>query len=444
LGAKHAEAQDLLEAPALRDAVERSVEDALSGMDGVELAGAALRLVAESGSDDFGWLGALALPCEDGWRRADELVLPNSPLRKVFDAEVFAEDGPLSVLDEEFAGDWPIGTLTAIGVLDKFAVVSDEDPIEADHGLPEEQEWWDSFEEPPTRLVAVRDLDLVADDAWPTALRLLASEPSTWAALNRVDGHTPWWLSRFAVLADRVPGEWRLPDASSLAGLYDPVPELDLTVEVLAAAGVRSTLDVSDVDDVADLLERLGDPERDIALGLITRTHTALAESPVNPHDIAAPARVRTVDGSVVDAETAVVLDVPWSVAVLPPERLVAATSGAAKLAELLDLPLAGGLPADVISESEYVPWAELAAICVVAELLDLPLPTGGPLLHEQLTVSFEGAEHSVPWWSDGQLHASDTPEGLAKAFAWATDRWSDRHLVAALLDDPSPAALLG
>jgi hypothetical protein len=41
-------------------------------------------------------------------------------------------------------------------------------------------------------------------------------------------------------------------------------------------------------------------------------------------------------------------------------------------------------------------------------------------------------------------LHASDTAEGLAKAFAWATDRWSDRHLVAALLDDPSPAALLG
>ncbi|HEV7978684.1 sacsin N-terminal ATP-binding-like domain-containing protein [Amycolatopsis sp.] len=444
LGAKHAEARDLLEAPALREAVERSVEDALSGMDGMELAGAALRLVAESNSDDFAWLGALALPCADGWRRADELVLPTSPLRKIFDAEVFAEDGPLSVLDEEFAEDWPIETLTAIGVLDKFAVLSDEDPIEADHSLPEEQEWWDSFEEPPTRLVAVRDLDLVADDAWPAALRLLASEPSTWAALTHRDGHTPWWLARFAVLADRIPGEWRLPDASSLAGLYDPVPDLDLTVEVLAAAGVRSKLEVSDVDDVSDLLERLGDPDRTIALGLITRTHTALAETPVNPHDIAAPARVRTVDGTVADAETAVVLDVPWAAAVLSPQRLVASTSGAAKLAELLDLPLAGGLPAEVTSESEYVPWTELAAIGVVAELLDLPLPPGGPLLHEQLTVSVDGTEHTAPWWSDGRLHASDTPEGLAKAFAWAVDRWPDRHLIAALLDDPSPAALLG
>jgi hypothetical protein len=139
-----------------------------------------------------------------------------------------------------------------------------------------------------------------------------------------------------------------------------------------------------------------------------------------------------------------VVLDVPWPVAVVPGERLVAASRDADRLADLLDLPLAGGLPAEVTSEGEFVPWAELGAIRVVTELLDLALPVGGVLVHERLTVSFEGAGHSVPWWSDGRLHAADTPEGLGKAFAWAADRWTSRHLIAALLDDPGPATLLG
>jgi hypothetical protein len=447
LGAKHAEARDLLEAPALRDAVERSVEDALSGLDGMALAGAVLRLVSETGVDntgDFDWLGALALPAEDGWRRADELLLPTSPLLEIFDGEVFAEDGPLAVMDEEFADDWPADTLIGVGVLDKFVVVTDEEPVEPAHRLPEETEWWDSQVEPPARVVAVRDLDLVADDAWPAALELLAGEPSTWAALNSAGGHTRWWLTRYALLGGGTLGEWRLPGADALAGLYDPVPDLGLSVELLAAAGVRAELRIADADDGADLVERLGDAARTIAPGLIMRAHTALAEAQVDVDGLEAPARVRAVDGTVTDADRAVVLDVPWPVAVVPGERLVAASRGADRLAELLDLPLAGSLPAEVTSEGEYVPWAELAAIRVVAELMNLALPGGGVLVHEELKVSFEGSEHSVLWWSDGRLHATDTPEGLAKAFAWAADRWPSRHLIAALLEDPGPATLLG
>jgi hypothetical protein len=447
LGAKHAEARDLLEAPALRDAVERSVEDALSGLDGMALAGALLRLVSETRVDntsDFDWLGALALPSEDGWRRADELVLPTSPLLDIFDGEVFAEDGPLAVLDEELAEDWPADTLTGVGVLDKFVVVTEEEPVEPAHRLPEEQEWWDSLVEPPARVVAVRDLDLVADDAWPAALQLLAAEPSTWAALNSVGGHTHWWLARYALLAGRTPSEWRLPGADALAGLYDPVPDLGLSVELLAAAGVRAELRIADADDGADLVERLGDATRTIAPGLITRAHTALAEAQVDVDGLEAPTRVRAMNGTVADADRAVVLDVPWPVAVVPGDRLVAASRDADRLAALLDLPLVGSLPAEVTSEGEYVPWAELAAICVVAELMNLALPGGGVLVHEELKVSFEGREHSVLWWNDGRLHAADTPDGLAKAFAWAADRWPSRHLIAALLDDPGPATLLG
>ncbi|OKJ97728.1 sacsin N-terminal ATP-binding-like domain-containing protein [Amycolatopsis sp. CB00013] len=439
LGAKHAEASDLLEADALSAAVERSVEDVRSGLDGMALAGAVLRLIAEVGDEAPDWAGALALPSEDGWRRADELVLPTSPLGDIFDPEVFEEDGALSVLDEEFAEDWPVATLVAVGVLDSFAIITDDEPLEPEHGLPEEHEWWDSRERPPSRVLAVRDLDLVGDDAWPEALRLLAARPETWRALTEPGGHTGWWLARYALLDGHAPLDWRMPEASALAGLYDVVPDSGLSKEILLAAGVRTELG-ADAEDVEDLLDRLGDPERKVSPGLASRAHAALAEYTV---DVPTPDRVRAADGSAVDARDAVVLDVPWFAAVLAPERMVVSASGAAALAELLDLPVASGLDAKVTEDGEYVPWTELSALRLAADQLGVELPEGGVLLHEALTVTFEDAEHEVAWWSDGRLHAADTPEGLGRAFAWATDRWADRHVLTALLDDPSPSALL-
>jgi len=43
----------------------------------------------------------------------------------------------------------------------------------------------------------------------------------------------------------------------------------------------------------------------------------------------------------------------------------------------------------------------------LVADQLGLVLPDGGPLLNDSLTVTLDGAEHDVPWWTDGRLHAS-------------------------------------
>src|SRR3954469_908782 len=213
LGAKQADARALLNADQLRDAVERSVEDVRSGLDGTTLAGAVLRLIADCGDDAPRWFGALALPATDTWRRADELVLPASPLVEIFDEEVFDEDGALDVLDEDFAEDWPDDTLKAAGVLDSFAVVVDDEPHEPDHDLPDEEAWWDSLPEPPSTLVAIRDLDLVADDAWPAALRLLAARPETWHALRAPQGHAAWWIAQYAVLDGLAPNEWRRPGA---------------------------------------------------------------------------------------------------------------------------------------------------------------------------------------------------------------------------------------
>ncbi|WP_020664472.1 sacsin N-terminal ATP-binding-like domain-containing protein [Amycolatopsis benzoatilytica] len=441
LGAKHADARQLLEADQLRYAVEHSVADVRSGLDGMNLAGAVLRLVTDCGDQAPEWLGNLALPAEDGWRRAAELVLPTSPLLDVIDPEVFEPDGALSVLDEEFAEDWPVGTLVAAGVLDSFAVVRDEEPHEPDHDLPDEDHWWDSFEKPPATVVSIRDLDLVADDAWPEALRLIAARPETWQALHSPDGHAGWWLARYALLAGEPPGSWRLASATGLAGLYDAVPDLDLSDDLLRAVGVRIGLELETADDVADLLDRLGDPDRSPTPGLVARAHAALVAAPVEVSDVDAPARVRAADGSVV--EEAVVLDVPWFAAALPPAKLLVAPVEPERLAELLDLPVASSLAADVETTGEYVAWADLPALALAADQLGIALPDGGLLLHDTLTVSVDGESHDVPWWSDDRLHAADTSEGLARAFAWASGHWGERYRITALLDDPAPRTLL-
>ncbi len=437
LGAKQADARELLNADQLRDAVERSVEDVRSGLDGTTLAGAVLRLIADWGDDAPRWVGALALPATDAWRRADELVLPTSPLLDVFDEEVFEEDGALDVLDEDFAEDWPQSTLEAAGVLDSFALVVDDEPHEPDHDLPDEEAWWDSLSEPPSTLVAVRDLDLVADDSWPAALRLLAARPETWHALRAPQGHARWWIAQYAVLGGLAPNEWRLAGAD-LAGLYDEVPDLGLSEDLLRAAGVRTDLGLSSVDEAADVLKRLGDPDRTVSPGLATRAYDAVVESGFEPEP---PEGVRAADGSVVDG--ALVLDVPWVAGALAPDQYLVAPEDADRLATLLDLPLASTEDAQVTSEGEYAPWAELPALKLVADQLGVRLPEGGVLVHDPLTVRIQGGEHDVQWWSDGRLHAADTSEGLARAFAWAAGRWPDRHLITALLDDPSPRTLL-
>ncbi|GAA1992062.1 sacsin N-terminal ATP-binding-like domain-containing protein [Amycolatopsis minnesotensis] len=444
LGAKRAEAPDLLDAPELRDAVERSAEDALSGLDTRPLASVVIRLLGMAPGAAGEWLSALALPCSHGWRRAGELVLPSSPLLAVFDGEVFEEDGPLAVLDADFADGCPVDVLTALGVLDTFAVVADDDPAAPDHDLPDEESWWDSRAKPPSRLYALRDLDLVADNAWPAALSLIEGRPETHRALHEPGGHTGWWLARYALLDGHPPVEWRLPEASAeLGGLYDEVPDLGLSPALLAAVGVKARLGVADLDDAADLLERLGDPARTVPAGLLLSAHAALVDADLDLTELDAPDTVRVLDGSVADADAVTVLDAPWLLAVRSPATLAAAAEPhvrAARLAEILDLPLASESQPAVSGDGEYAPWAELPAVRIAAGLLGVALPDGGVLVHDELLAGGRG----VRWWHDGRLHAEDSPEGLARAFAWAADRWDDRFALAALIEDAEPATWLG
>ncbi|HEY0452277.1 sacsin N-terminal ATP-binding-like domain-containing protein [Actinophytocola sp.] len=442
LGARHGGAEELLDS--LRDAVERSVEDAESGMDIEPLQKAVLGLVGSAGirPGEYPWLAALAMRDEVGdHRRADELALPGSTF-----LDLLAEDTPLGVLDEDTAAAWPTPVLQAVGVLDSFAVVVDELPADADHELADEQDWWVSLPEPPTRVVAVRDLDLVADNAWPAALRLLAADPATWQALHQPGGYTGWWIAHHGRLAGEAPRAWRMPDAAELAGLYDPVPPIDVDLSVLRAIGVRQSLHIDDADDAEELLDRLGDSDRTIPPGAALRGYAALAaavrDGTVSPTDVRPPAAVRALTGEVLPAAEAIVLNAPWVLGVVEQERVVGVGDDfdlTEPLAELLDLPLATEVVVGTArGTGEATRWADLGAVVDACDLAGLTVPGGGPLVHHQLTVRIGLVDHEVPWWVDGGvLHCEDSTAGLARALAWATDRWADRHTFAALFDDP-------
>ncbi|MFC9976199.1 sacsin N-terminal ATP-binding-like domain-containing protein [Spirillospora sp. NPDC127200] len=451
LGAIEAGPRDVLADPAVRAAVEGS----LDAGEPAEIAEAVLGLVAATSLDpgEEPWLADLALPGEDGeLYPAGELLLPGGPLGRIM-----AEDAPFGVADAGLVERWGAETLTGAGVLDDFAAVRVEsinldalaDGVDPLH-LDDEDRWAEAVlerlgaqEMPPLVLEfqGVRDLELVAD--WDAALRSLAGPRHRAAVVEPaqvllVDGtrtlvpsYTAWWLRRHPVLAGRRPGEFRLPGAPGdlLAGLYERAPE-GLDERLLLALGVRTDLDglLGEPGGAQELLDRMGDPVRSLTRAQLGELWTALAELPdpaVRP-----PERVRAiVDGEVevVDAADALVLDRPDLLPLLAGQPLVIAAHGhAAELAELLDLPVASEeVPGRVESAGAERPVPD----AVRAVLPDAP---DAYVAHEELIVDGQ----AVPWWSDGGPHASG-PEGLARALAWEAGRWADRLLVEAVLRAP-------
>ncbi|MFG2354347.1 sacsin N-terminal ATP-binding-like domain-containing protein [Streptomyces sp. NPDC048521] len=476
LGALPATPRAVLTTPQVRAAVAASLDEGggigweEDAPDAEELADTVLSLVRDAGLEpgDEPWLGALALPDEDGEPApAGELVLPGSPFARVI------REGELACVDADLAEKWGEQPLTACGVLADFAlvratdVVLDPDELEPregdfaepdDAGLLDAVDVWcedilDRFPDSPvppvaTELVAVRDLDLVDDEHWPEALALLARPPLRDALTQTVrillhDGthevvrpYTAWWLRGHPVLDGRRPaGLLAAGGDPLLRGLYD---EADATgfedEQVLRALGVRTSVDalLDEPGGAAELLDRLADPERTVTPAQLHGLYGALAE--LDPERVTLPDELRAVvDGrvEVVDAADAVVVDSPdllpftAGVALLPVRP-----SRAAELAELFQVRrLSESVTGEVHSEgTEHdVPDA-------VRVLLG-PRTPRTYVEHDELVV--DGVEIDWRLTDDGVLHAA-TLEGVAAGLAWAAGQWPRRFEVAALLEDPS------
>ncbi|MGC4997874.1 sacsin N-terminal ATP-binding-like domain-containing protein [Streptomyces sp. DT195] len=476
LGALPATPRAVLTTPQVRAAVAASLDDEGGAMweedapDAEELADTVLALVRDAGLEpgDEPWLGALALPDEDGeLAPAGELVLAGSPF-----ARVIRED-ELAAVDAELAEKWGEQPLAACGVLADFAlvratdVVLDPDELEPrdsdfaepdDAGLLDAVDVWsedilDRFPDSPvppvaTELVAVRDLDLVDDDRWPEALALLAQPPLRDALVQPVrvllpDGthevvrpYTAWWLRGHPVLDGRRPaGLLAAGGDPLLRGLYDEADATGFADEqVLRALGVRTSVAalLDEPGGAAELLDRLADPDRPVTPVQLHGLYSALAD--LEPEQVTLPDEVRAVrDGRavVVDARDAVVVDSP---------DLLPFTSGmpllpvrpslAAALAELFQVRrLSESVTGAVDSEGTEHEVPE-----PVRALLG-PRTPDSYVEHEELVV--DGVEIDWRLTDDGVLHAA-TLEGVAAGLAWAAAQWPRRFEVAALLEDPS------
>ncbi|WP_420080445.1 sacsin N-terminal ATP-binding-like domain-containing protein [Streptomyces sp. JL4002] len=481
LGALPATARAVLTTPQVRAAVAASLdagevwdEDA-DALDAEELAEVVLGLVrdAELAPGDEPWLGALALPDEDGEPTpAGELLLPGSPL-----ASVIRED-EVPYVDAELAERWGEGPLTACGVLATFQlvraadVVLDPDELEPrdgdfaepdDAGLLDAVDVWcedllDRLPELPvppvaTELVAVRDLDLVDDDCWPQALAMLAQPPLRDALTQPVrvllpDGttqsvrpYTAWWLRDHPVLEGRRPAGLRAAGGDPLLeGLYTPADATGFEDEqVLRALGVRTSVPalLDEPGGAAELLGRLADPEREVTDRQLYGLYGALAD--LDPEQVTLPDELRAVvDGEVVvvDAADAVIADAPDLLPLAAGLPLLPVTpSRAADLADLLQVRrLSETVPAEVTTPGE---------VHEVPDAVRVLLGPATPVTyveHEELVAG--GTELDWRLTADGTLHAS-TLEGVAAGLAWSAGQWPRRFEVAALLEDPSRTAEL-
>ncbi|MEU1073391.1 MULTISPECIES: molecular chaperone Hsp90 [unclassified Streptomyces] len=479
LGALPATPRAVLTTPQVRAAVAASLDSGEiwdeEALDADELAETVLTLVRDAALEpgEEPWLGALALPDEDGeLAPAGELVLPGSPFASVI------RPGELAEVDGELAARWGEQPLAACGVLATFALVRATDvvldpdelePREGDFADPDDAGLLDAVDVwcedvldrlphtpvPPvaTEIVAVRDLDLVDDDAWPRALALLSQPPLRDALTQPVrillpDGttesvrpYTAWWLRGHPVLGGRRPAGLRAAGSDPLlAGLYESADASGFDDEqVLRALGVRTSVAalLDEPGGAAELLGRLADPARPVSDAQLHALYTALAD--LDPEQVTLPDELRAVvDGEVrvVDAADALVADAPDLLPLASGVPLLpVAPARAAELAELLQVRSLGETASAEVTSvgtEREVPEA-------VRVLLGPRVPSHYVEHEELLAGGVELDWHRAP---DGTVHAA-TLEGVAAGLAWAAGQWPRRFEVGALLEDPSRTAEL-
>ncbi len=381
-----------------REATPRAVLDALAPAVEDLVPEQILPLVALAGvrAGELPWLRELDLEGD---------YVPGSPLAAVLDPEAGLEPVPDDVVER-----WGEATLAACGVIARPVVVNDPDAVlDLDGGA----DWLDAQTGVPDDAAAVADLELFR---WPEALAVLLADRDARDALSARGSYTAWWLAAHPVMNGLFPAEVLAPQADPLLnGVYEPGPEW-LDESAARALGCRTELPTED-DDLLDLLDRVGDPERDLDRAQVRLLYAAAAERGVKGEP---PLLVRAVspDGELVCVapRDAVVVDAPD---LLPLVGTRAVVPVPLHVAELLSAAL--GVPLA----------SELARYDVVSEQpLRVADAAGRPV--------------AVSWrvTSDGVVH-SDGPEGLGRARAWLDGRWGQRHAYVAALRDPAAARVL-
>ncbi len=449
IGAQTADPTAILADPALLGELAELREDLEADdvdIDRVQrLADAVLGLVT-AGADPTDQVRADLLLTNDSgepWPAA-ELLLPNAPL-----AGVLAADADLEELDAQWVQRYSAEVLGRAGVLSGFRIVHNADPQGPDHDLPDEEQYWQQVIRdgpPPAVLLAVADLDLVADDKWPAALELLRTERSGRDALlpaGALPSYTAWWLSRFALIEGQPPRWWRLPAATDLAGLYDPLPT-PMDPGFAAAIGVRASLAQVLATDPEDALARFTDTARDVPAVRVPALTGALIAAMRGRGLKDLPDGVRTMAGSVVDAQDAVVLDRPWLSQLIEPRRVVPGCSDPAEVARFFDLELASAQfhGSIIAATTSATPETRRRALGVGRELgfgfADLDILDG---LLDTTTVDpsmvlspRNGPQTPVRWWVDGASSWVDgSAEGWGRLLAYRAGDWSLRHTATAL-----------
>ena len=421
LGAVDAEPRAVLRDDHVRAAVENSYD----ADQPADVADAVLALVAAAQlqAGDEPWLAELALPADDGeFYVAGELLMPQGKL-----AALVVDDAPVRRRSiRHWSSGGALRVLEAVGVLDTFAVVRDNDVMSADHDLDLEDEYLDAMrsvlavDEPVvmSELVGVRDLEFVRDDAWDAALSLLSQPPLRAAVVEqavviggglqaRVPSYTAWWLREHRVVSGRLPTSDPL-----LVGLFDVVAATG-DDEFMVAAGALRDLDDADHDEIA---ARLGDRDR-----VVTREQVKALYAQLEPRDV--PAAVRAVRGSelvVVARADAVVVDLPELLGLLGDYAIVPASlADAPRVADALEVALA----------------SELGGFALVSD----GHRDGDHVVHDPLLVEdVDGDAKQVAW----RLVDGDVARrcGCVGVRARSRPRVARRAVVAALLGDRTAA----
>jgi hypothetical protein len=449
LGAEPAEPSAVLADPALADrvgAMRRELEDFDVEPDEVRsVAGVVLDLLAAGGEADSVLLADLVLTDEDGnpWP-ATEMLVPGAALSDLLDHDV-----DRVLVEPTWLDRYGKDLLIRAGVRDGFTIVTVAESLPdalADR-LPDLDEWVESgTAEGPFRALA--DLDLIDENSWPQALALIAKDPPARDCLQPTavgPSYSGWWIGRHALVGGRPPRHWRLPDATDLAGLYDPLP-IDLDAGTARWIGVRTDLASAAADDPIDLLERLADPARAVPPARVPGL-TAAVIAALGAMDVDLPDGVRTLTGAVVDAESAGVLDEPWWVQVEDVGRLVPGGADPGAVARILDLPLMSAFGPGSVRATGPAPQAADDRWRRASAGVGLDPETVSLTVAGSLKVTVAGRDPApVRWWgADGRFHSDGSSESLGRIAAWAAGRWSWRQLaVAAAAQDESGLAEAG